>query len=1364
MAGGRRRRSLNHRARKRRAARAALVVEQLEDRRLLVGGAASHFLDSGQLLGDVPFDPHFGSVGVALGDIDNDGDLDALFANVLRDLEPGGELIGGTGNRVYVNHNGVFVDSGQELGDRPSAQVLLGDLDGDSDLDAFVTNFGPNTVWLNDGNGTFSDSGSLLGSGLSFDGALGDLDGDGDLDVVVSNASDEQSGSGAGEVWINQGINSGTFVDQAVGLWGDGDSTGIDLADVDGDGDLDVFVAQHFNAAGDGPGSEKVFLNQGDGTFVDSGQSLGSQFSIGVVLEDFDGDGDPDAFVTGAREFPQGSGPDGVRTPNHYYVNQGGAQGGTAGVFGAAIELSNPNQDQARVAAADFDGDGDLDVFVANVKDTPNSGDGQNRIYVNQGGLQGGTLGEFANHPQALGNSHSVAAGMGDVNGDGRVDVVVANQASPNRVWLNLPHPVISYEAIGNVPIDVPAASGLLAGTSGLQIVGHNAGSTAGQLNVQADGSFTYTPPTGFLGIDTFTVERSDGEMRSVVINVGNAIWFVDQNAPAGGDGSAGAPLQTLAALNSGGTAEDKPGDLIFINGDGTYDVGAPAGFELEFAQTVLTSWSDPFGDPQFMTDIHFPLAPFSDVHLPRGFTGRPMLLNSAADAPVLQAAGDNFLSSFNVQPAGDGDAVIADEIDGFLFVHNMEVIPAAGEHSYDGISVIDSSVHLDLFNFVIGNFEDSSTTGTAIDIDGGAGVQLTARHNTRSFQIGGGLLRVRDTTEGSLVQFDESTSLGISPGEFGIDLQNNSGGAAFEFAGEVFLAGVVRGLHAVNSGRVETPLDAGHRGRFAEAFGDAAVRMVNIDTGEDGLHLDAVLAVDGNHGVHLENVGGAGVFIGSTEIEATTDVALQVLDSPNTEFDFGTTIVVGSEFDIDTIVGTGVAGSSGDNGPAEAAQVDTPSKVAVDRKGNLFIADRGAHTVRRVDALTGVITTIAGTGTAGFSGDGAAAVDAQLNEPQAVLVDEDGNILIADAGNHRIRYIDIEAGTITTVAGTGTAALLGDGGAATAAALNGPADLTFDNDGNLLIADRLNHVIRRIDADTGVISTLVGTGAPGAGDQDETPTQFELNLPTAIVFGSNDELAIADTGNHRVVGVDFAANTAFNMLGTGVAGNNGNETENPASFQLDGPSGLALHPRGVILINDANNHRVVAFTPTLDAGFAEVVAGTGVAGFSGDEGLAPLAELNQPSHVAAGNRGEIFIADAGNRRIRVIEFGYTSGDGILLDHNPDTTIAFDSLEVRSTGFGLLADDNGSVVIGDSHAFAGRNAIIDAQDGPALDIELTGIDNGLGEGVTFRNVSSFDSPTNGIILRNLSGDLTIESGLILGANADPGELNRGGRY
>src|SRR3990170_2937888 len=223
---------------------------------------------------------------------------------------------------------------------------------------------------------------------------------------------------------------------------------------------------------------------------------------------------------------------------------------------------------------------------------------------------------------------------------------------------------------------------------------------------------------------------------------------------------------------------------------------------------------------------------------------------------------------------------------------------------------------------------------------------------------------------------------------------------------------------------------------------------------------------------------------------------------------------------DISTIAGTGVGGFSGDGAAATGAQLYYPTGVAVDGVGNVFIADIANHRVRRVDAVTGLISTIAGTGTPGFSGDGGAATGAQLNSPYGVAVDGGGNVFIADTYNHRVRRVDVGTGLISTIAGTGTAGFSGDGAAATSAQLNFPWGVAVDGGGNVFIADTNNQRVRRVDAGTGLISTIAGTTAGFSGD-GAAATSAQLNNPYRVGVDDVGNVFIADTDNHRVRRVD---------------------------------------------------------------------------------------------------------------------------------------------------------------------------------------------------------------------------------------------------
>ena len=222
----------------------------------------------------------------------------------------------------------------------------------------------------------------------------------------------------------------------------------------------------------------------------------------------------------------------------------------------------------------------------------------------------------------------------------------------------------------------------------------------------------------------------------------------------------------------------------------------------------------------------------------------------------------------------------------------------------------------------------------------------------------------------------------------------------------------------------------------------------------------------------------------------------------------------------ISTVAGTGVAGFSGDGGLAISAAISFPEGVAVDASGNLFIADRGNHRVRKVDAATGIITTFAGTGTPGFSGDGGPATAAKMNAPSRVAVGPSGNIFISDA--NRIRKVNVSTGIITTVVGNGARAFTGDDGPAINAAINFPNGITFDYEGNMYLADTSNQRIRKVNASTGIITTVAGSGPTGfengsfSGDGGPA-TGATLNRPRSIAVDLSGNLLVADQLNNRI-------------------------------------------------------------------------------------------------------------------------------------------------------------------------------------------------------------------------------------------------------
>ena len=336
----------------------------------------------------------------------------------------------------------------------------------------------------------------------------------------------------------------------------------------------------------------------------------------------------------------------------------------------------------------------------------------------------------------------------------------------------------------------------------------------------------------------------------------------------------------------------------------------------------------------------------------------------------------------------------------------------------------------------------------------------------------------------------------------------------------------------------------------------------------------------------------------------------------------------------ISTVAGNGTYGFSGDGGPATSARLATPVGVDVGEDGSLYIVDQDNQRIRRVTP-SGTITTVAGTGANGFSGDGGPATSAALSNPYGVTATADGTLFITDTSNNRVRRVT-PSGTITTVAGAGANGFSGDGGPATSAALSNPYGVTATADGTLFIADTGNHRIRRVDP-TGVISTVAGSGpfhpAPGSFGGDGGPAvSTTLNSPSAVSTAPDGTLYINDQGNNRIRRVT-PGGTIGTLAGNGFA-NYGGDGGTATSASLYTPRGVAVAADGSLYIADTNNHRVRRVSPS---GAISTLAGSGTPGFSGDNGQANSAQLNAPSAVAVAPDGTLYIADTNNNRVRTV-------------------------------------------------------------------------------------------------------------------------------
>jgi sugar lactone lactonase YvrE len=372
----------------------------------------------------------------------------------------------------------------------------------------------------------------------------------------------------------------------------------------------------------------------------------------------------------------------------------------------------------------------------------------------------------------------------------------------------------------------------------------------------------------------------------------------------------------------------------------------------------------------------------------------------------------------------------------------------------------------------------------------------------------------------------------------------------------------------------------------------------------------------------------------------------------------------------ITTVAGNGTNGFSGDNGPATSAQISSAYAVAVDGSGNLYIADRNNYRIRKVAA--GAITTIAGTGANGFSGDNGPAASAQISSVYGLTVDGSGNLYIADIGNLRIRKVS--GGTITTVAGNGVAGFSGDGGAATSASFETPYGVAVDGSGSLYISDWSNNRIRKVAG--GTINTVAG-GSIG----DNGPAVFAgLSSAGGLVKDGLGNVYVADSFYHRVRKIS-SAGVITTVAGTGISGYSGDN--GPAtSAQLNSPGGLALDGGGNLYIADSANNRIRKVTA---GGTITTFAGSGTPSYSGDNGPAISAQLNNPDALLLDGANNLYISDTGNYRIRMVaaatgNITTVAGNGtsgFSGDNGPATSAqisAVYAMTFDSLGNGYLAD------------------------------------------------------------------------------------------
>src|SRR5215469_1226497 len=503
-----------------------------------------------------------------------------------------------------------------------------------------------------------------------------------------------------------------------------------------------------------------------------------------------------------------------------------------------------------------------------------------------------------------------------------------------------------------------------------------------------------------------------------------------------------------------------------------------------------------------------------------------------------------------------------------------------------------------------------------------------------------------------------------------------------------------------------------------------------------------------------LTNVAGGGGLAGGPALTAILP-AIGSIASDSTGNGYGVSFITGVVYkydpsgNISVFAGNGVLNSSGDGGPASHASFTRPIFVALDSHSNVYVADPSAHRIRMVNAATGIITTVAGNGTAGFSGDGGPATQASLRNPDSIVLDSSGNLYIADVANRVIRRVDAATGIITTFAGIPQqGGYSGDGGMATAANIGQPAGLVFDAAGNLFFAQLAQCTVRRIDAATGIISRYAGNISCGYGGDGGLATSAILQFldpttPPQLAFDTGGNLLITDQANQRIRRVDTSTGIISTIAGTGTAGFSGDGGP-AASANLNFPSGLLVDNQGVIFVADSFNSRV----RRIDTSAQRVIttfAGSG--SLLGDGGPATSAVISLFNGLTRDNQGNLFIGDSEADLIRKVDtsgiISTVAGIPFLAGAGGDggpasqATLSFPSgLAFDSHGNLFIADTaNGSVreisPSGMISAYAGNGTIGNSGDGgPATQAQLN---NPYGVGFDAAdNLYIADGPNNNV--------------------------------